>query len=233
MRLRWVLVVAVLCLAAGVAGGAIGITLRPDLITYLPVQAPTAMSTVAPSEDVRQSTDIGLPSARPTRPGREPPQGGGWPAQWPRFGDTERTTAQKNLAGIGFSFEVPEGWRCTQTERRSGFALYACGRGQDIGGDLIVRDCPLPCTEERRTEMRRLEEAWGVTWTLGGQFTSWGETSQVDGAARYGLVYVSYWRSVAEEGIDRQVVFRMTAPVGDADVLRKVANSIRDATLTI
>jgi hypothetical protein len=217
----WLAVVAVVALALGVAGGALGSSIGGG--GDKPVANPT------PTENL----DLGLPSAPPAQPGVEPPQGGGWPEGWPDFGSADDTRNMSNLSGLGFSFEVPEGWDCIQAARGSGYVHYTCGRLPEIGGDLIVRQCPKPCTDDRRIEMRTGEEAWGVRWTRSGPFTTWGETRQVNGAARYGLVYVGYWRSTPEDAIDRQLVFRMTSPLNQADQLRKVISSIREVTFTI
>ncbi|MEV6710226.1 hypothetical protein [Micromonospora wenchangensis] len=183
------------------------------------------------------SADLGLPSTPPRRPGVEPPVGGGWPAGAPTFAGTEPTREITGLAGVDFSFRVPTGWSCTEAGRTSGSAHYRCGvpaaDGSIIGGDLVVRQCPRLCTDERRTALRRQEEAWGLQWIRSGEFTTWAETARVDGAPRYGLVYLSYWRSVPEDAIDRQLVLRMTAPLDRADEVRKVAASVREATFTI
>jgi hypothetical protein len=80
--------------------------------------------------------------------------------------------------------------------------------------------------------MRELEEAWGLPWIRSGAFTTWAQGNGVENG-RYGLVYLSYWRSTPEDAIDRQLVLRMTAPPGQEDVLRKVANSVREVTFTI
>jgi hypothetical protein len=52
---------------------------------------------------------------------------------------------------------------------------------------------------------------------------------QVDGAARYGLVFVTFWHSTPEAALDRELVFRMTAAPDRVDEVRKVANSIHQA----
>jgi hypothetical protein len=217
----WLTVVGLVALLVGAGGGAAGM--------YLYGKPKSDVTTTAPTG----TPDIHLPTAAPAQPGQEPPMGGGWPSQWPKFKSTDSTKTMDKLAGLGFSFQVPPDWNCTEVERTSGYVKYNCGKDPDVGGDLIVRECPRQCTEDRRIEMRMSEEAWGVRWTRSGPFTTWGETNQAGGADRYGLVYVSYWRSMPEDAIDRQLVFRMTATPQRADELRKVVNSIRDVTFTI
>jgi hypothetical protein len=46
---------------------------------------------------------------------------------------------------------------------------------------------------------------------------------------RYGLVFVTFWHSTPEAGLDREFVFRMTAAPARVDEVRKVANSIHQA----
>jgi hypothetical protein len=212
-------------LLLGVVGGALGtIALQPN-------RSPTRTA-VATDDPV----DPALPTNPPQQPGIEPPEGGGWPDDWPEFTDADGTREMTDLDGLGFSFDVPDGWDCTQTGRTSGFVRYRCGvpegDGVSVGGDLIVRACDRPCTESRRTEMRQLEEAWGLQWIRSGRFTTWAEGPAVENG-RYGLVYLSYWRSNPEDAIDRQLVLRMTAPPGQENVVRKVANSVREVTFTI
>ncbi|WP_431886346.1 hypothetical protein [Micromonospora wenchangensis] len=222
----WSVLVALLTAALGAAGG--------YLVADRSADGP---ATVTASASATPSADLGLPSTPPRRPGVEPPVGGGWPAGAPTFAGTEPTREITGLAGVDFSFRVPTGWSCTEAGRTSGSAHYRCGvpaaDGSIIGGDLVVRQCPRLCTDERRTALRRQEEAWGLQWIRSGEFTTWAETARVDGAPRYGLVYLSYWRSVPEDAIDRQLVLRMTAPLDRADEVRKVAASVREATFTI
>jgi hypothetical protein len=221
-------VVALLALALGGAGGLL-IAGRGG-----PGAAgPTATAAPTPSP----SLDLGLPTAPPRQPGAEPPIGGGWPADTPTFAATDRTRQLSDLDGLGFSFRVPADWNCTEAARTGGSVRYRCGvpaAGElRWGGEIVVRQCPRLCTDDRRSELRRQEEAWGRPWIRSGDFTTWAQTDRIDGQPRYGLVYLSYWRSVPEDAIDRQLVLRMTAPLDRADELRKVASSVRDATFTI
>ncbi|WP_328343259.1 hypothetical protein [Micromonospora sp. NBC_00421] len=222
----WSVLVALVAAAVGAAGG-FGVAGR----------SADGPLTVAGPASATPSADPGLPGTPPRRPGVEPPVGGGWPTAAPTFAGTDPTREITGLAGVDFSFRVPTGWNCTEAARTSGSAHYRCGvpaaDGSIIGGDLVVRQCPRLCTDERRTALRRQEEAWGLQWVRSGEFTTWAETTRVDGAPRYGLVYLSYWRSVPEDAIDRQLVLRMTAPLDRADEVRKVAASVRAATFTI
>jgi hypothetical protein len=165
--------------------------------------------------------------------GIEPPSAGDWPVRWAEFGRDEATKKMVSLAGIGFSFQVPESWDCTQISFSTDAARYACGTsigtGAEVGGDLIVRDCTDPCDGRRRVDMRQAEEAWGLQWVRAGGYMAWAETTNFVGPARYGLVVIGYWRSVPDGPIDRQVVLRMTAPPDRADEIRKVANDVRVA----
>lgn len=173
-----------------------------------------------------------LPTAPPASPGVEPPKSGSWPAKWPRLtpGDSVRTL---NLDGLGFPVKVPPTWQCTLAGRAEGFVKYNCGtppgETPQFGGELVVRDCAKPCAEERQTEMREAEEAWGAQWIRSGQFSTYAESIlQVDGEQRHGLVVVAYWRGGTDGEIDHQLVFRMTAPVKEAQQLRRVATYLRD-----
>ena len=144
--------------------------------------------------------------------------------------------ASRSLRSVAEGETAGPAENSNRSQCTSGFVRYRCGvpegDGVSIGGDLIVRTCERPCTDSRRTQMRQLEEAWGLRWIRSGRFTTWAESSSVDDG-RYGLVYLSYWRSKPEDAIDRQLVLRMTAPPDQKDVLRKVANSVRDVTFTI
>lgn len=216
----WIGGIMLLVLLPGVGGGIITTTLA---VGQSGTGAPLISATASPP----------WPSAQPSEPGVEPPRSGSWPDEWPDFKSADRTKRMSNLDGLGFSFDVPGGWDCVLVGRASSEVRYRCGAqagGPAVaGGDLVVRSCPVPCDDGRRVEMRRAEEAWGLRWTRSGSFTAWAETNEINGNPRYGLVFVSYWRSTPESPIDRQLVFRMTAPVDRADELRKVANDIRSA----
>lgn len=178
-----------------------------------------------------------LPTGAPLQPGLEPPKPGVWPAEWPKFAETDRVRTLTNLDGLGFRVKVPQDWQCIPGGRANGFAKYHCGvsPGEDpeVGGELIVRDCPESCSGGQQRAMRKAEEAWGLQWISIGRYSTYAESSslQVDGAQRYGLVVVAYWRGGSEGAIDRQLVIRMTAPVEKANQLRRVANYIRDAVI--
>lgn len=216
-------VVAVVCLLLG-AGGAVAVMALTD---------DSGTSTPAPPTP----EELLLPTAKPTAPGVEPPRSGGWPSSWAEFRSADPTKPMNGLAGLGFDFRVPPTWDCTKVRQAKAAVHYRCGEGTGesltIGGDLIVRDCIKPCTEDRRTSWRQMEEAWGLRWTRSGSYTAWARTEQVEGLPVYGLVYVAFWRSVPEGEIDRELVLRMTSPLADSDDLKKVANSIRDQTFTL
>jgi hypothetical protein len=219
------LLVALVALAALLVGAGAGVAVTAARGgRTVPRPAPTA------------SLDPGLPSAAPSQPGVEPPQGGGWPARSPTFTSAEQTRPENNLDGVGFSFRVPPDWTCRRQAKTSGSVRYTCGTGSGptlAGGDLVVRSCPAPCSEQRRAELRQAEEAWGLRWIKSGPFATWAETTRINGQRRYGLVYVAFWRSNPEGSIDREVVLRMTAPPARSDDLRKVVNSVRERTFTL
>jgi hypothetical protein len=169
-------------------------------------------------------------SSPPLRPGLEPPWPGEWPADWPRFGRREdvQTLALDRLGRV----TLPADWTCVLRESAAGFAKYACGGpiegGRDIGGELLLRDCPAPCDEGRQTSMRRFEEAWGLQWRYAGRYVTIADTSRLNGAAgQYGVVVVAYFRSAPEGRVDRQLVLRMASPESWLNLLRKVANAVR------
>jgi hypothetical protein len=227
-RSRLPLIIGVLLLVvavAGAGGAAYYFVLRDDGRGGPPTTSrSTPPSLVASAE----------PQVSPSQPGVEPPKAGEWPAAWPKFADTDQTRTMSKLPGLQVDdFQVPQGWDCAEAFRNDTVAKYTCqppiDGGDAIGGEVIVRTCQEPCDADRRVKMRRAEEAWGLRWTRAGGFLSWAETNKVNGSNRYGLVYVAYWRSVADGPINRQLVFRMTSPADKADDIRKVANSLRDA----
>jgi hypothetical protein len=223
-RLPLVLGVIVLILAlAGSGGAAYYFLLRDDDGGTPTTGNSTPAGPVASPE----------PQVSPSQPGVEPPKAGEWPAAWPKFADADQTRTISKLPGMGIDFKVPQGWDCAEAFRNDAVAKYTCqppvDGGDAIGGEVIVRTCPDPCDSDRRVRMRRAEEAFGLQWVRAGGFLSWAETNNVNGSNRYGLVFVAYWRSSSDGAINRQLVFRMTAPTGKADEVRKVANSIRDA----
>jgi hypothetical protein len=215
----WGALAALISLVVGAAGGAVaGASLAAD---QRPA-SPTPSATIASGPR--------LPS--PLRPATEPPNGVAWPASWPRFAAAE-SVKDPSLDGIGFAFVLPSDWACQPGDLRADIASYVCGISTDgqlvIGGDIQVFGCPAPCDAERWREVRTSVEAWGLRWSHSGNFMYWAQTDSLDGAPRYGLVFVTFWRSAQENALDRVLVFRMTAPVKQADTLRKVANGLRDA----
>jgi hypothetical protein len=183
-----------------------------------------------PPERTNAATEAPLPTATPLSPGVEPPEDGNWSTSWPRFADPPDKVRQMNLEGIGFNFLVPRDWECQLGGSGDGFVKYNCGGapgGPEIGGEIVVRECPPSCDETRRLAMRKAEEAWGLRWKRGSRTSAYAETNEIDGQPRYGLVIVAYFRSSPDQAIDRQLVFRMTAPVEQADVIRKISRSVR------
>jgi hypothetical protein len=192
-----------------------------------PQVAASASSTAAPPA---------LPTSPPQSPGIEPPKPGAWPTQWPKFTVRDNVRTLPELEGLGFPVKVPMDWQCTLAGRADGFVKYNCGvaagEGPSIGGELIVRDCPQPCDESRQTAMREAEEAWGAQWIRSGQHATYAESLiEVDGEQRHGLVVVAYFRGGADGLTDRQLVLRMTGPVQDGHVLRRVATYLRDVVV--
>jgi hypothetical protein len=137
-------------------------------------------------------------------------------------------TETAKLPGLGFTAKLPAAWQCAAQQRATGFARYTCTDGA-VQADLLTRACPKPCDAGRRAELRGAEEAWGLPWTRGGSLITYAETSQLDGAARYALIVVAFWHSTPEAALDREVVFRATAPPDRTDEVRKVANAVRQA----
>lgn len=180
----------------------------------------------------RSPEPVAFPTGVPRKPGAEPPTPGSWPAE-PQFGDADRVK-EENLAGLGFTFKVPESWACDARQRGPGFARHVCGISRpgvpEVGGEIIVRNCPAPCGEEVQAAYRRAEEAWGLQWIQAGNAT-FAETPELNGKDRYGLVVIGWWRSSPDDDvIDRQIVIRMTAEGEQVSEVRKVVNGIR-ATL--
>ncbi|MEU5941263.1 hypothetical protein ABZ807_19210 [Micromonospora sp. NPDC047548] len=192
--------------------------------------APNAAgSSPSPSAAVSSSPEpIAFPVGVPRSPGVEPPKPGSWPIE-PQFGDADRVK-EESPAGLGFTFKVPDSWACDARQRGPGFARYLCGISRpgvpEVGGEIIVRNCPKPCGEEVQAAYRRAEEVWGLQWVQAGNAT-FAEAPQVSGKDRYGLVVIGWWRSSPDGVIDRQIVIRMTATGAHVSEVRKVANGIR------
>ncbi|MGW4460898.1 hypothetical protein [Micromonospora sp. NPDC004704] len=199
--------------------------------TFIAVQTwPESKAPVSQPTSAPPSTPV--LASPPIRPGLEPPRPGNWPAGWPQFDQTSRVQTLK-LDGLGFDLTVPSTWDCVPDSSAQGFVRYNCGTthvdGGQIGGELIVRDCPKPCDEARRTTMRQAEEAWGQQWRYGGEYTTLAETLNLNNEQRYGLAVIGYWRSAPGGTVDRQLVLRMAAPKDWVDEVRRVANGVRTA----
>ncbi len=212
----WLGVLLLVLLLPGAGGAIIAASMRPSAASPAP----------------RASASKAQPAAtfvtpKPARPGLEPPKDGTWPG-WPAFTAADRATATK-LSGFGFTFDLPPTWQCRPTDRATGFARYTCTDGAGVSVDTLVRSCPRPCDSTRRSQLRQAEEAFGLRWIRAGPLTTWAETNQLDGAGRYGLVFVTFWHSSAEGVLDRELVFRATGPADHTDEVRKVADSIHQA----
>jgi hypothetical protein len=208
----------------------VGVTVAVVLVAVAAVA--TWRQLPGPGPRAGASPTIAAPvlSSAPLRPGLEPPWPGEWPADWPRFGRGEhiQTLALERLGPV----VLPAGWTCALNESGAGFIRYACGGpvegGRDIGGELVVRDCPAPCDEGRQTSMRRSEEAWGLQWRYAGRNATIADTARLNGAAgQYGIVLIAYFRSAPDGRVDRQLVLRMASPESWLNLIRKVANAIR------
>ncbi|WCN82601.1 hypothetical protein [Micromonospora sp. LH3U1] len=188
---------------------------------------PTASPT--PTGVVESGATGSLPTAPPQQPGLEPPRPGDWP-KWPVFVENGAVRAQ-NPDGLGFKFLAPANWECAPGGSAEGQIEYNCGasigENSEIGGELIVRDCR-DCKEEQRDALRKAEEAWGLQWRSAGPYVVLAETVKLNGAQRYGIVVVAFWRSDPDGAIDRQLVLRMTAPSTYMNDIRRVVNSVRD-----
>lgn len=176
-----------------------------------------------------------IPTSPPQSPGVEPPKPAAWPTQWPKYTDTDNVRTL-NLEGLGFPVKVPLSWQCSLAARADGYVKYHCGTSPgehpEVGGELIVRDCPQPCSEEQQNTMRQAEEAWGAQWMRSGQYATYGEQLIfVDGEQRHALVVVAYFRSGSEGLLDRQLVLRMTAPQSESYQLRRFATWLRDTLI--
>jgi hypothetical protein len=188
-------------------------------------------SSASPEASVSTSPEpVAFPTGAAKSPGVEPPTPGSWPEE-PKFTDADNVRVE-NLAGLGFQFKVPAAWACAPRQSGPGFARWLCGISRpgvpEVGGEVIVRNCPQPCGEEVRAAYRTAEEAWGLKWSQVGE-SAFAETSKLNGQPRYGLVVVGWWRSKPNGAIDRELVIRMTAVGAQVDEVRKVANGIRDA----
>jgi hypothetical protein len=214
----WAAVAVVVLALAGGATAAV-LTMRKDGKTPVAQQ-----STAASAGPV-----IPTPSAR--QPGLEPPRVGDWP-RWPAFGPGNNPQPHP-LEGTGLTLALPSSWTCTRAATDEGATRYNCGaattNGEEVGGEITVRTCEKPCNTERRDEMRKAEEAWAQQWRYAGEYAVIAETKTVNGSARYGLVVVAFWRSTPDDAVDRQLVFRMTAPEAWTDDIRKVANAAKIA----
>ncbi|MGA8116850.1 MAG: hypothetical protein WCA46_24710 [Actinocatenispora sp.] len=228
------LVVLVVVLLGGGVSGAIYLTQhsgKPDAHKSAS-PAPSTKGSSKPTGSPVPQTQQSAPST-PKEPGKEPPKDGSWPAKFATFSGKDKSRSLGDLAGLGFALTVPDGWTCTKKDQSTSYVNYHCGTADaKVGGDLVVRNCAEPCDPAKKIKMRSDEEAWGLQWVRDGGNCSYAESSKVKVAGKsvYGLVMVRYWHSKPGGPMDRQVVFRMTAPKSGAADLQKVASAVRDAT---
>lgn len=218
---RW-LVIAVIAEIV-VAGGLVG-------WRVLSGGDPANSTEAAPPTIPLSSASVPVPVAAPLHPGLEPPRPGEWP-RWMKFGSKDKVSTL-SLDGLGFTLTLPSTWHCVPSGRADGYVKYACGatvQNDQVGGELIVRDCPAPCEARQQDTMRRAEEAWGLQWRQAGQHVTIAETARLNGTPQYALVMVGFWRSEPAGPLDRQLVLRMTSPEGWVDTLRRVASATRNA----
>jgi hypothetical protein len=215
----WIAIAALVTLIL-VGGGTVFALTRTDG-TAAPRPSAAGSTTAAP-----------LPTPSPLHPGLEPPRPGDWPIKWPKFSSRDKAKTV-SLDGVSFAPAMPATWNCVPASSSAGSVRYNCGTSlganQEIGGELTVRTCPAPCDVDRQDTMRKVEEAWGLQWRYAGQNVTLAETLKLNGVSRYGIVLIAYFRGAPLDPIDRQLVFRMTAPVAWVDEIRKVANGVRDA----
>jgi hypothetical protein len=173
---------------------------------------PTATATASPS-----------PSAAPIRPGLEPPRIGDWPS-WPSY--TDKDPARPfDLDGLPFDVTLPVNWECTSNPNAVQYTCgYFEGGGMQAGGEITLRECASPCDENRRTQLRATEDAFGAQWRFAGDNVT---IAELEGEV-YGLALIGYFRSTELGPIDRQLVLHMSGPPPWADEFRKIANSAHD-----
>ncbi|MDR7279588.1 hypothetical protein [Catenuloplanes atrovinosus] len=213
--------------SASASPGSLNATSLTGSVTPSPAapSAPAPTGAAAPTGGNAPAPATFTVPARAVRPGIEPPFGGTWPAEWPKYGSGDPTKVV-SLPGLGFGVRMPSNWQC-----KAGGAGHVCGYVENgtlvAGGEIIARDCGSPCDDARRTALRGTEDAFGAQWRKAGGNTTIAETQNLDGTSGYGLVVIGYYRAGS---VDRQVVLRMTADIAWNDEFRRIANNIRDST---
>jgi hypothetical protein len=215
---RWFAILGVFALAVVVVVGAALIAVRT-----LPLAGETASPSAPPTP---------VETTRPPQPGLEPPLPGNWPQVWAGFtpDDKPRTF---NLEGLPFPLHVPSYWNCALIDPGPESIRYNCSGpindDQDIGGEIVVQECPVPCDAVRRDAMRAVEDAWGQQWRYAGPNATIAETLKLYGQDQtYGLVILGYFPSRPNGPIDRQIALRMSSPESWLSDIRKVAVSLRN-----
>jgi hypothetical protein len=217
---RFAILGAFVVAAVVVAGAAV------IAVQSLPLGGPK----VSPSTPVTTSAAPAV-TTPPPQPGVEPPIPGNWPREWVGFAraDNARTL---NLEGLRFPLQVPSYWNCTPAAGTPETRRYICSGpindDQDIGGEVVVRECTVPCDAARRDALRAVENAWGQRWRFAGPNATIAETLTLYGQAQtYGVVILGYFSSRANGPIDRQITLRMSCPESWLGDIRKVAVSVR------
>ncbi|MGY0235217.1 hypothetical protein [Longispora urticae] len=170
-------------------------------------------------------------------PGLEPPQVAVWPNYWAVYKPTDKTVPSNTKAEVGFDFKVPTTWTCAKQQVKPGWpTMFQCGDGSGAAGapsgQLVVRDCPDGCGEDRQKELRRKENAWGLQWFKAEDGTLYArdkEGVEDGGQKQYRLVVVRYARSKPGGPLDRQVTLRLTSSTELGWHLQRVANELRTA----
>ncbi|MFI5838467.1 hypothetical protein ACIA8K_01950 [Catenuloplanes sp. NPDC051500] len=165
------------------------------------------------------------PSAAPIRPGLEPPRIGDWPT-WPSYTDKDPVRPFA-LDGLPFEVTLPVNWECTSNPNAVQFTCgYFENGAMQAGGDIILRECASPCDENRRTQLRATEDAFGAQWRFAGDNVT---IAELEGEV-YGLAMIGYFRSTELGPIDRQLVLHMSGPSPWANEFRKISNNVHDTT---
>jgi hypothetical protein len=229
---RGLLIAGVIGLVVVLVGGGVLTTWALTRGGDEPDPKPTASTSAEPSAEPSAGTPK-APAAHP-QAGKEPPVPGTWPAAWPKFAPTDKVTTMDKPAGLGFSFKIPSDWKCAKVDQSGAYAKWECKSADAAaGGELIVRECAEPCDSPRKIQMRQAENAWSLQWRRVEGNTAYASSDTVpgpDGKPQYGLVAIRYWHSKPGGPLDRQVVFRMTAPPAEKGSLQKVLNEVRAGT---
>jgi hypothetical protein len=219
---RWFAILGAFAVAAVLVAGAAVIAVR---------SLPLGGRTSGPSAPVVTTSAAPVVTTPPPEPGIEPPIPGNWPREWAGFAQTDNPRTF-NLEGLRFPLQVPSYWNCVPAAATPGSTRYNCSGpindDQDIGGEVVVQECRVPCNANRRLALRAVENAWGQQWRFAGPNAAIAETLALHGQDQmYGLVILGYFSSRANGPIDRQITLRLSCPQSWLGDLRKVAVSVR------